>query len=57
MIVLRKKIRVMEGQLQLEDTTRYFFYVTNVSKKRLSHGGPWVRENNKRCDQENLIEQ
>ena len=56
MIVLRKKIRVMEGQLQLEDKVAYFFYVTNVSKARLSTAAV-VRENNQRCDQENLIEQ
>lgn len=56
MIVLRKKIRVMEGQLHLEDTIRYFFYVTNISKEHLSSAAV-VRENNKRCDQENVIEQ
>ena len=56
MIVLRKKIRVMKGQLQLEDKIRYFFYVTNVSKRRLSTAAV-VRENNQRCNQENLIEQ
>ena len=56
MIVLRKKIRVTEGQLQLEDEVRYFFYVTNVSKSSLSTAAV-VRENNARCQQENLIEQ
>lgn len=56
MIVLRKKIRVMKGQLQLDDEIRYFFYVTNVSKTRLSTAAV-VLENNKRCNQENLIEQ
>lgn len=56
MIVLRKKIRVTQGQLQLEDEVRYHFYVTNVSKKRLSTSAI-VRENNARCQQENVIEQ
>ncbi len=56
MIVLRKKIRVTEGQLRLEDEVRYFFYVTNVSKSRLSTRAV-VRENNARCQQENVIEQ
>lgn len=56
MIVLRKQIRVMEGQLHLEDKVCYFFYVTNVSKTDLPTAAV-VRENNQRCNQENLIEQ
>ncbi len=56
MIVLRKKIRATQGQLQLVDEIRYFFYVTNVSKARLSTANV-VRENNARCQQENVIEQ
>ena len=56
MIVLRKKIRVTQGQLHLANDVRYFFYVTNVSKTRLATAAV-VRENNARCNQENLIEQ
>lgn len=56
MIVLRKTIRVMKGQLQLDDEVRYFFYVTNVEGTRLSTAAV-VRENNARCQQENVIEQ
>jgi hypothetical protein len=56
MIVLRKRIRVTEGQLRLTDEIRYFFYVTNVGEETLS-AAEVVRENNGRCDQENLIEQ
>ncbi len=56
MIVLRKRIRVTEGQLRLDDEVRYFFYVTNVPKSDLSTRAV-VRENNARCQQENVIEQ
>jgi hypothetical protein len=56
LIVLRKRIRVTAGQLRLEDEIRYFFYVTNIPKRELGTAGV-VRENNARCDQENLIEQ
>lgn len=56
MIVLRKTIRVSQGQLQLEDEIRYFFYVTNVPKSDLSTAAV-VRHNNARCQQENIIEQ
>ena len=56
MIVLRKTIRVTEGQLRLGDEVRYFFYVTNVEKSEMSPAAV-VRENNARCQQENVIEQ
>lgn len=56
MIVLRKRIRVTEGQLRLTDEIRYLFYVTNVAEETLAPGDV-VRESNARCDQENLIEQ
>lgn len=56
LIVLRKRIRVTEGQLELEDQIRYFFYVTNIRVSRMSPTRV-VRENNARCHQENLIEQ
>jgi hypothetical protein len=56
MVILRKRIRVRQGQLLLDDEIRYFFYVTNVVKRRLGTAAV-VRENNARCHQENLIEQ
>jgi hypothetical protein len=56
LVILRKRIRVTEGQLRLADEIRYFFYVTNVSRERLGTAAV-VRESNARCNQENLIEQ
>jgi len=56
MIALRKTIRVTKGQLHLMDETRYFFYVTNAPRSRLSTKRV-VFEANDRCDQENVIEQ
>ena len=56
MIALRKRIRVTQGQLRLADDIRYFFYVTNAPKQRLS-AQRVVFEANDRCDQENVIEQ
>lgn len=56
MIVLRKQIRVTQGQTELEDRIRYFFYVTNIEADQMNPSRV-VRENNARCDQENLIEQ
>lgn len=56
LVVLRKQIRVTQGQLRLEDEIRYFFYVTNISPDVLTPAAV-VRESNARCHQENLIEQ
>jgi len=56
MIVLRKTIRGEQHQEYLFTDVRYFFYVTNVGKKRLSPARV-VFEANARCHQENLIEQ
>ena len=56
LVILRKRIKVTEGQLSLEDEIRYFFYVTNIAAKKMSAANV-VRENNARCHQENLIEQ
>ena len=56
LIALRKQIRVREGQLQLEDEIRYFFYITNIPAEQMSPIAV-VRESNARCNQENLIEQ
>jgi len=56
LVVLRKTIRVVEGQQRLYDEVRYLFYVTNVPQARLSTAEV-VFEANARCHQENLIEQ
>jgi hypothetical protein len=56
MIVLRKTIRVEQGQLHLADETVYLFYVTNVPVQELS-AHEVVFEANARCHQENIIEQ
>jgi len=54
MVVVRKTIKVLKGQLRLEDETRYFFYITNEFdewQERI------VFRANKRCNQENLLAQ
>ena len=56
MIVVRKTIRVVKGQLRLQDEIRYFFYVSNVKRKELS-AVEVIYQANDRCQQENLIEQ
>ncbi|MGH2609192.1 MAG: IS1380 family transposase [Tepidiformaceae bacterium] len=56
LIALRKRLRVRQGQLELADEIRYFFYVTNLPRERMGTAAV-VRENNARCHQENLIEQ
>jgi len=56
MIALKKIIKVMEGQLHIEDEVRYHFYVTNVRKGELTTAEV-VFEANARCHQENIIEQ
>jgi len=56
LILLRKRIRIMKGQLRLEDDVRYFFYVTNLGSKDMPPTAV-VRDSNARCHQENLIEQ
>lgn len=56
LIVLRKRIKVTEGQLRIEDEIRYFFFVTNVAPEHLDTTAV-VRENHGRCNQENVIEQ
>jgi hypothetical protein len=56
MVVVRKRIRVTQGQLRLEDDVRFHFYVTNIPVEEMS-ASEVVFENNARCHQENLIEQ
>ena len=53
-VALRKNLSHEKGELALFDEVRYFFYITNdltLSNEEV------VREANKRCNQENLIEQ
>ena len=54
MVVVRKNISKMKGDLTLMDEIRYFFYIT--TRKDLS-ADQIVRLANARCDQENVIEQ
>jgi hypothetical protein len=56
LVVIRKTIRVTEGQQRLEDETRYLFYVTNVRRSELATPEA-VFQANARCHQENIIEQ
>jgi hypothetical protein len=56
LIILRKTISVCQGQMELYDDVRYFFYVTNVSRSELS-SREVVFQANARCHQENIIEQ
>jgi hypothetical protein len=53
-VVLRKNITTMKGELALLDDLRYFFYIT--TRLDLS-AAEVVRCANQRCDQENVIEQ
>lgn len=55
-VVLRKTIKVKQGQALLLPEVRYHFYITNVPKTELS-ARQVIREANDRCNQENLIEQ
>ena len=56
MIVLRKTIRVMQGQTLLFHEPKYFFYITNLPKKSMPPARV-VSESNDRCDQENIFAQ
>ncbi|MBU0767943.1 MAG: IS1380 family transposase [Proteobacteria bacterium] len=54
MIVLRKTIKVVKGELKLFDDVRYFFYITNDWKRSISEMVQFYRN---RADHENDIEQ
>jgi hypothetical protein len=54
MVILRKNLSVEKGEAVLFDDIRYFFYITNDRKATRAEV---VTEANKRCNQENLIEQ
>ncbi len=53
-VVVRKNISVEKGEVRLFDEVRYFFYLTN---DRAAQAAEIVFEANRRCNQENLIEQ
>ena len=54
LVVVRKQITVTQGQGRLFDETRYLFYLTNLQKKS---AGEVVFSANRRCHQENVVEQ
>jgi len=56
MVVVRKTIRMMEGQQFLFHQPRYFFYITNLPKRTMPTARI-VAESNSRCDQENILAQ
>ena len=56
MIVLRKEVRVSQGQQKLFDDSPYFFYLTNIPASQLS-ATEIVAQSNQRCDQENIVSQ
>ena len=54
MIVLRKTFKVIKGEMNLFDDVRYFFYITNDSKRLAAEMIAFYRN---RSDHENDIEQ
>lgn len=58
MVVVRKEIQCSSGQQRLfdDDQVRYFFYITNATKKDLPTREV-IRGANRRCNQENTISQ
>ena len=56
MIICRKTIRITKGELMLFPYSRYFFFITNVDCKEMS-APEIIFQSNKRCNQENIIEQ
>lgn len=54
MVVVRKNLSVEKGERMLFDDVRYFFYITT---RRDLAASEVVKFANKRCDQENVIEQ
>lgn len=56
LVILRKTIKVTQGQQLLEPQIRYLFYLSNLPSSSHS-ASAIVFESNQRCDQENLIAQ
>ena len=55
-VAVRKTIKVLKGQLRMEDDVRYFFYITNADASD-RNAPEVVFFCNDRCDHENDIEQ
>lgn len=55
-VVVRKEMDVKSGQHLLFDTDRYFFYITNMSR-RDAPARSIIKAANQRCNQENTISQ
>jgi hypothetical protein len=53
-VILKKNLSVEKGEAVLFDDIRYFFYITNDHKATRAEV---IADSNKRCNQENLIEQ
>lgn len=61
-VVLRKHLRITRGDVVVEETVRYFFYITNDRADDIRYdthktSAQIVAFSNDRCDQENHIEQ
>jgi hypothetical protein len=56
LVILRKNISVEKGEQRLFPEIRYFFYITNVARRKLK-AKKVIEQSNARCHQENLIEQ
>jgi len=54
MVVLRKKVRITEGQKHLFDDIVYFFYITNQHDRKMEDV---MFLSNDRCNQENLLKE
>jgi hypothetical protein len=54
MVVLRKNLTIERGEREIIDDVRYFFYIT---PDRESSCSEIVFDSNRRCNQENLLEQ
>ena len=55
-VAVRKNLSVEKGELVLYPEIRFFFYITNKTKKQMTKEQV-VRHANQRCNQENLIAQ
>lgn len=55
-VAVRKNLSIEKGELVLFPKIRFFFYITNKTKKQVKKADV-VRHANQRCNQENLIAQ
>ncbi|MFQ5779100.1 MAG: IS1380 family transposase [Terriglobia bacterium] len=56
MVVVRKRVRMERGQRRLFEEQRYLFYLTNLEPREASPARV-VLLSNRRCNQENVVEQ